>query len=176
MKGLGDLYVKKTKFLKFFRDTWKFSKTTVHKKKLTVGGRLATAIFLFISVRLSPWLGGLVVRKDVVLSLIIGTRFADFSAYNLYPFCRFFKDKSLVKIHNLARGLGRGGDLIFCISFWKLFANEIGRHGRPYLLIKYFSNRKGKETKKTQGKARKPTNVSGKHSKLSGLHMGKAGK
>ena len=75
------------------------------------------------------------VRKDVVLRLIIGTRFADFSAYNLYPFCRFFKDKSLEKIGKSARGLGRGRDLIFCISFGKFFHNEIGRHGRPFLLI-----------------------------------------
>ena len=82
---LWSIYIcKKSKFLKFFRDSWKFSKTPVPRKKMAVWRPLATAFFLFYSVRFNPWLGALVGRKDVVLRLIIGTRFADFSMTKIW--------------------------------------------------------------------------------------------
>ena len=82
---LWSIYIcKKSKFLKFFRDSWKFSKTPVPKIKSAVWRPLATAFFLFYSVRFNPWLGALVGRKDVVLRLIIGTRFADFSMTKIW--------------------------------------------------------------------------------------------
>ena len=81
-----------------------------------------------------------------------GQERCSFEAYKWYPFCQFFKVKNLEKIRKSARGLGRGGDLIFCISFWKLFPNEIGRHGRPCIYIKNFDNKKRQRNQKTQGK------------------------
>ena len=72
-------------------------------------GRIASFSnsFFFVFLRaFQPMIGG-----------SSGQERCSFEAYNWYPFCRFFNDKNLEKIHKSDRGLGRGGDLIFCISF-----------------------------------------------------------